>query len=163
MKRNNVETIIEGNKVIYKRYFDVPVALAFEAWSSHEHLSQWWGPDGFTITTKSLDFSKNGIWEFIMHGPDGHDYKNKIQFTDIKKPDYIHYKHLGDGEDDTDVHFHSKISFEEAGEGTNLTMEQIFPTKEELERVNKKYGAIEGGKQHVGNLAKYLDTLKGKK
>ncbi|WP_374080131.1 SRPBCC family protein [Bdellovibrio bacteriovorus] len=163
MKRNNVETIIEGNRVIYKRYFDAPVALAFEAWSSHEHLSQWWGPDGFTITTKSLDFSNNGIWDFIMHGPDGHDYRNRIQFTDIKKPHYIHYKHLGDGEGDTDVHFHSKITFEEAGEGTNLTMEQIFPTKEELERVNKKYGAVEGGKQHIGNLAKYLDTLKGKK
>ncbi|WII70856.1 SRPBCC family protein [Bdellovibrio sp. 22V] len=162
MKKNNIETIVEGNKVIYKRYFDAPVELVFAAWSSHEHLSQWWGPDGFTITTKSLNFSKDGIWDFIMHGPDGRDYKNKIQFIDIEKPNYISYKHLGDGEGDTDVHFHSKIFFEEAGDGTNLTMEQIFPSKEELERINKKYGAIEGGKQHVGNLAHYLETLKGR-
>lgn len=39
-------------------------------------------------------------------------------------------------------------------------MEQIFSSKEELERVNQKYGAIEGGKQHVGNLANYLDKIK---
>lgn len=160
MKKNNIETVVTGNKVVYKRYIDVPVQLAFEAWSSHEHLSQWFGPDGFTITTKSLSFTKGGFWEFVMHGPDGHDYKNKVQFTEIQKPHFIHYKHLGDGDGATDVDFLAKIVFEEVGDGTNLTMEQIFPSREELERVNKKYGAIEGGKQHIGKFAKYLETLR---
>ncbi|EPG72779.1 hypothetical protein LEP1GSC058_0869 [Leptospira fainei serovar Hurstbridge str. BUT 6] len=160
MIKNNVEAIIEGNRVIYKRYFDVSIDLLFEAWSSQEHLSEWWGPDGFTITTKRLDFSNGGIWEFIMHGPDGHNYKSKIQFIEINKPNYIYYQHLGDDEGTKEIHFQSKIIFEESGEGTNLTMEQIFPNKEELERVNKKYGAIEGGKQHLGNLAKYLEKRK---
>ncbi|MBM9576065.1 SRPBCC family protein [Leptospira sp. 201903070] len=160
MIKNNLETIIDGNKVIYKKYFDVSIDLLFEAWSSQEHLSEWWGPDGFTLTSHSLDFTNGGIWDFIMHGPDGHDYKNRIQFIDIQKPRLIFYKHLGDGEGTEDVDFQTKIIFEEAGEGTNLTMEQIFPSKEELERVNKKYGAIEGGKQHVENLSKYLETLK---
>jgi len=162
MIKNSVETIIQNNKVIYKRYFDVPVDLVFEAWSSHEHLSQWWGPDGFTLTTNSMDFSNGGIWDFIMHGPDGHDYKNKTQFIDISKPHHIYYKHLGDGEVEQDVNFESRIIFEASGEGTNLTMEQIFPSQEELERINKKYGAIEGAKQHVSNLAKYLENLNKK-
>jgi uncharacterized protein YndB with AHSA1/START domain len=160
MTRNNVETIIQDSKVIYKRYFDVPISLAFEAWSSQEHLEQWWGPDGFTVTTKSMNFSNGGIWEFVMHGPDGKDYQNRIQFTEIKKPRSIYYKHLGHGEDVQDVVFESIIIFEEAGEGTNLTMEQIFPSKEELERLAKQFGAIEGGKQHLGNLGKYLEKLK---
>lgn len=160
MIKDNAETIIQENKVIYKRYFDVPVDLVFEAWSMPEHLAEWWGPDGFTLTTKSMDFSNGGIWDFIMHGPDGHDYKNKIRFTDIKKPRHIHYKHLGDGEGAHDVVFDSRILFEEVGEGTNLIMEQIFPSKEELERVNQKYGAIEGGKQHLANLARYLEKIR---
>ena len=157
MAKNNVETIIEGSKVTYKRHFDVPVRLVFEAWSSQEHLEQWWGPDGFTVTTKSMNFSNGGVWDFVMHGPDGSDYKNKIQFTEIKKPHSIHYKHLGSGEDVGDVHFLSSIIFEEADGGTNLTMEQIFPSKEELERLANTYGVIEGGKQHLGNLGKYLE------
>lgn len=157
--KNHIETITQGNKVIYKRYLNVSIHLAFEAWSSHEHLSQWWGPDGFTLTTKKLNFSKGGIWEFIMHGPDGQDYQNKIQFVDIQKPYFIYYKHLGDGEGDRDVHFEAKITFEEAGKGTNLILEQIFPSKEELERINNKYGAIEGAKQHLGKFGKYLETL----
>ena len=160
MTKSSVETIVRDNKVTYKRYFDVPISLVFEAWSSPEHLSQWWGPDGFTLTTRSMDFSKGGIWDFIMHGPDGHDYKNKIQFIDIRKPHYISYKHLGDGGGAMDVDFQATIVFEEAGEGTNLTMEQLFPSKEELERINIKYGAIEGAKQHIGKLGTFLEKLK---
>jgi uncharacterized protein YndB with AHSA1/START domain len=160
MSKNSVETIVQGNKVTYKRYFDAPINLVFEAWSKMEHLEEWWGPDGFTVTTKSIDFSKGGFWEFVMHGPDGTDYKNKIQFTEIKKPHIISYKHVGHGEGVGDVDFQSRIIFEEDGEGTNLTMEQIFSSKEELERIAKKYGAIEGGKQHLGNLGKYLEKLK---
>src|ERR1700722_17257350 len=129
MTKNNVETIIQGNKITYKRYYDVPIHLAFEAWSSQEHLEHWWGPDGFTVTTKSMNFSNGGIWDFVMHGPDGHDYKNKIQFTEINKPYSIYYKHLGHGEGVGDVDFQSRIIFEEAGEGTNLTMEQIFASE----------------------------------
>ncbi|TGN07696.1 SRPBCC family protein [Leptospira bandrabouensis] len=159
MIKNNTETRIKDNQVTYKRYFDVDVDLLFEVWSKPEHLSEWWGPDGFTLTIKSLDFSNGGIWEFVMHGPDGHDYKNKIQFIEISKPHFILYQHLGDGEGDEDVNFQSRIVFEKAGEGTNLIMEQIFSDKQELERVNKKYGAIEGGKQHIGNLAKYLERI----
>jgi len=156
MTKNSVETNVQGNKVTYKRYFDVPVGLAFEAWSSQEHLEQWWGPDGFSVTTKSMDFSNGGFWEFVMHGPDGQDFKNKIQFVEIKKPHHIYYKHLGSGEGIQDVEFQSRITFDEAGAGTNLTMEQILPSKDELERLTKKYGVIEGGKQHLGNLGKYL-------
>ena len=159
MTKSSVETTVRDNKVTYKRYFDVPISLVFEAWSSPEHLSQWWGPDGFTLTTKSMDFSNGGIWDFIMHGPDGHDYRNKIQFTEIRRPHYISYNHLGDGEGAKDVEFQATIVFEEAGEGTNLTMEQLFQSKEELERINTEYGAIEGAKQHIGNLGKYLDKL----
>ncbi|EQA46488.1 toxin-antitoxin system, toxin component domain protein [Leptospira broomii serovar Hurstbridge str. 5399] len=69
MIENNVEAIVEGNRVIYKRYFGIPIDLLFEVWSSQEHLSEWWGPDGFTLTTTRLDFSSGGVWEFIMHGP----------------------------------------------------------------------------------------------
>jgi uncharacterized protein YndB with AHSA1/START domain len=159
MKKNAVETLIQGNKVVYKRHFDAPISLVFEAWSSPEHLAKWWGPDGFTLTTRSMDFSPGGIWEFVMHGPDGHDYRNKTRFIEIRKPHFISYQHLGDGEGEQDVDFQAHISFEEAGGGTNLTMEQIFPSREELERVNQKYGAIEGAKQHLGNLGRYLETV----
>ncbi|MCB9091411.1 MAG: SRPBCC domain-containing protein [Halobacteriovoraceae bacterium] len=160
MAKSNVETTITGGKVIYRRYFDAPIELVFDAWSSHQHLSEWWGPDGFTLTTHSLDFTNGGFWNFIMHGPDGTDYNNKIQFVEISKPNLIIYKHIGEGQKTEDVHFHTQIKFEKMNNGTTVIMEQDFGTKEELEKVNEQYGAIEGGIQHIDNLGKYLESLK---
>lgn len=159
MKKSNLVVTVKDNKVTYKRYFAVPANLAFEVWSTHEHLSQWWGPDGFTITTKKMNFTNGGTWEFIMHGPNGQDYQNRIRFAEIKEPHHIYYDHMGEG-DDSDVAFQARVLFEAAGEGTNMTLEQIFPSKEELERINAKYGAIEGGKQHIGNFEKYIESIR---
>lgn len=159
MGNGNVETSIVKNRVVYQRYLDVSIELAFEVWSSTEHLSQWWGPDGFTVTTNSFAFEPNGVWDFVMHGPDGHDYRNKIRFLEIKKPHHIYFRHQGDGEGAQDVDFETRVMFEREGEGTKLTMEQIFPTEDELQRVEKKYGAIEGGKQHLENIVTYTATL----
>ncbi len=38
-------------------------------------------------------------------------------------------------------------------------MTSVFPTKEALEMVVKEYGAIEGGKQTLGRLAEYVQSL----
>jgi uncharacterized protein YndB with AHSA1/START domain len=33
-----------------------------------------------------MDARPGGVWEFIMHGPDGVDYPNKILYLEVKKP-----------------------------------------------------------------------------
>ena len=153
-----VATEIINNQVIYRRFIEAPVELVFAAWSEPERLAKWWGPDGFTLSTQAQEFAKGGFWIFIMHGPDGHDYKNKIQYLEIDRPRLISYRHLGDGEEEPNVQFLSRITFAPVKGGTDLTMTQEFPSKAELERVEQKYGAIKGGQQHVENLATYLKT-----
>jgi uncharacterized protein YndB with AHSA1/START domain len=162
LEKNNVHTLIEKNKVIFKKFFDSPIELVFEVWTSHEHLANWWGPDGFTITTDSLDFSNGGIWSFIMHGPDGKDYLNKIQFIEIKEPHLIVYRQWGEKET-ADIQFETKIIFREAQEGTYLEIHSKFPTEEMLQKVAREYGAIEGGEQHLIRLGQFLDIKKKEK
>ena len=89
MERFKVEATISGSKVIYERYFDVIPELVFKAWASPEELSQWWGPDGFSLTTVSMEFRDGGLWDFVMHGPDGTDYKNRVKFLEILEPSRI--------------------------------------------------------------------------
>ncbi|MBI40910.1 MAG: ATPase [Leptospiraceae bacterium] len=158
MERFKVEATISGSKVIYERYFDVIPELVFKAWASPEELSQWWGPDGFSLTTVSMEFRDGGLWDFVMHGPDGTDYKNRVKFLEILEPSRIVYQHMGDGEENEDVEFATTVTFEREGPGTRLTMEQEFGTEDELRRVNDKYGAIEGGKQHIENLSRHLKS-----
>ncbi len=61
----------------------------FEAFTEVRHLSRWWGPEGFTTTTRSFEFRVGGEWDFVMHGPDGTDYPEWITWTDIAPPERI--------------------------------------------------------------------------
>jgi|SRR5215510_16077294 len=73
--------------IITQREFDAPRALVFEVWTDPNHLAQWWGPQGFTTTTSAFDMRVGGVWRFVMHGPDGRDYQNRITFDEIVKPE----------------------------------------------------------------------------
>ena len=46
-----------------------------------DRLAQWWG-QGFTTTTQTADMRPGGVWQFVMHSPDGVDYPNRITFED---------------------------------------------------------------------------------
>ena len=81
--------------MIVMRELDAPRDLVFEAWADPRHLSQWWGPDGFTTSTSAFDMRPGGVWRFVMHGPDGRDYDNRITFDEIVRPEFIRYHHGG--------------------------------------------------------------------
>jgi uncharacterized protein YndB with AHSA1/START domain len=55
----------------------------FAAFTNQTRLARWWGPNGFTSTFDAFEFAPGGHWHFVMHGPDGRDYKNAIEVTDI--------------------------------------------------------------------------------
>jgi len=134
----------------------------FEAWTSAEHLAEWWGPDGFSLTTHSMDFSNGGIWSFTMHGPDGRDYKNRIQFIEIKPPASIVYKHAGE-EETEHIKFQTRVTFTEVEGGTHVEVEMEFSSEEELARVSRDYGAIEGAQQHLTHLGEFVKSMKEKR
>ena len=52
-----------------------------------------------------------------------------------------------------------RTAFSERGIATELTMNAVFKTKEQFDEVVERYGAIEGGKQHIGRLMSYIATL----
>jgi uncharacterized protein YndB with AHSA1/START domain len=158
MNKNETAVVRNGHLLSLTRTFDAPKELVWEAWTTPERLNQWWGPDGFTITTQEFKMEPGGIWRFVMHGPDGVDYPNKIKFVEVSKPDRIAYQHM----DDVDVEpvsFSVTVLFEAAGTKTRLTMHSVFSSAEILDRVVKDYGAIEGGKQTLARLAAFLETL----
>jgi uncharacterized protein YndB with AHSA1/START domain len=143
-------------EITITRMVDAPREKVWEAFTKEEHLRNWWGPNGFSITTKEFEMKEGGIWRFTMHGPDGRDYPNHIVFTKFIEPKLIAHDHGGD---DGKVHFQATITLEESGGKTNVIMKSVFPTPEALKYVIKEHGAIEGGKQTLGRLAEYVPTL----
>jgi len=143
--------------VAVSRVIDAPRELVFEAFTAVRHLSQWWGPDGFTTTTRSFEFRVGGVWEFEMHGPDGTDYPEWISWTEITPPARIAMLH-GEYRDDPNA-FESVLTFEPDGDLTRIEMRTLFRTKQLRDEAVEKFGAIEGGRQTLGNLAEYVAAV----
>lgn len=52
----------------------------FAAFEQPDQLARWWGPKGFTNTFERFEFEPGGQWVFVMHGPDGANYRNESIF-----------------------------------------------------------------------------------
>ncbi len=157
--RNSIDLETEPRSIIGTRVFDAPRNLVFAAWTDPKHLAQWWGPDGFTITTHAFDFRAGGVWRFVMHGPDGRDYENRITFDEIVPPERIVYHHGGGGDVES-VQFNTTVTFEDLGGGkTRLTLRGVFPSAEERDRVIKEYGADKGLVQTLARLGEYVAAM----
>ena len=147
----------ETRSIVIERTIDAPRELVFSAFTTAEHLARWWGPDGFSTTTSAFDFRPGGVWRFVMHGPDGRDYQNRVTFDVIDPPARITWRHGGG--DVEPVQFAAFVTFEADGAKTRLTWRGVFPTIAERDRVVREYGAEEGAKQNVGRLAAYVAEL----
>src|SRR5246127_5386107 len=136
-------------EIVVSRAIGAPRDLVFEAFTEVRHLSRWWGPEGFTTTTRAFEFRAGGEWVFVMHGPDGTDYQEWISWTEIVPPERISLLH-GESRGDPNA-FTSVLTFESHGTATRIEMRTVFPTKEQRDEVVEKYHAIEAGQQTLGN------------
>src|SRR5258706_6249103 len=148
-----------NRELVITRLINAPRELVWEAWTKPEHVKHWWGPDGFTNTIHEMEVKPGGVWRFMMHGPDGMDFPNKIVFNEVVKPERLVYTHGSDDDNDPNI-FHSTITFEDRDGKTNITMRALFASAEERDRVVKEYGAAEGGKQTLRRLQEYLVNMK---
>src|SRR6266702_5409698 len=144
-------------EIVISRVISAARELVFEAFTQVRHLSRWWGPEGFTTTTRSFEFREGGAWDFVMHGPDGTDYQEWISWTEIVPPERIALLH-GEYRGDPNA-FESTLTFQPHGEATRIVMRTVFPTKQLRDEAVERYHAIEGGEQTLSNLAAYVAKL----
>jgi uncharacterized protein YndB with AHSA1/START domain len=144
-------------EIVISRVIEAPRELVFEAFTEVRHLSQWWGPKGFSTTTRAFEFRVGGAWDFVMHGPDGTDHQEWITWTEIVPPERIALRH-GERRDDPDT-FESVLTFAAEGGATRIEMRTVFPTKELRDRAVERSHAVEGGRQTLGKLAAYVTEI----
>ena len=149
-------------EIVITRTFDAPRELVWDAWTDLKHIGKWWGPNGFTTTTHNMDFRVGGNWRYMMHGPDGRDYPNKVTYLEIARPERLVYNHGGGDKDLEDVDCHVTVTFEDQGGKTRVTMKSGLPSAAERDHVVKVYGAVQGGIQHLGRLAEHLEQAGSK-
>src|SRR5215218_6199856 len=114
------QSALADREIVISRVIGAPRELVFEAFTQVRHLSRWWGPEGFSTTTRSFEFRVGGAWDFVMHGPDGTDYQEWITWTEIVPPERIALLH-GESREDPDA-FESVLAFEPHGNATRIVM-----------------------------------------
>jgi len=151
LERNSSAT--SDREIASTRVFDAPRDLVFEAWTSPEHVAQWWGPNGFTTITQSMDVRPGGAWIFVMHGPDGTDYKNHIVYREVVRPERLVYDHV------SGPLFQATVLFEAEGDKTRIRMTMVFETAELRKRVAEEFGAEQGLEQTLDHLGQHVAKL----
>lgn len=148
-------------EIAFTRLLHAPRELVVKVWTDPDQVQRWWGPRGFTVTTSAIDVRTGGVWRYVMHGPDGTDYANRITFTEVTAPGRLTFKHDGDV-DHEPVNHETTVTFEPDGpDRTRLTMWVEFESAAARDFVVNTYGAIEGGKQTIERMAEHLAYEQG--
>lgn len=147
-----MENNTKDRELLITRTLNAPIELVWEAFTNPKHVANWWGPNGFTNTIYTMDLRPGGLWELVMHGPDGTDYKNKSIYKEIVVNKKIVFNHFNPD-------FTTTIEFEEQGEQTHLRWHMLFSSVEEFIQVVKTFKADEGLKQNIEKLIVYLQSM----
>jgi len=138
-------------EIVSSRVFNDPPVGVFEAFRDPSHLQSWWGPKDFTNTFEEFDLRPGGRWRFVMHGPDGTDYKNDSEFVEVSPAERLVFDHINYPK------FRMTITFEDLDGKTRLGWRMLFETAEVCAAV--KRFAPEANEQNFDRLEVQLAKL----
>jgi uncharacterized protein YndB with AHSA1/START domain len=141
------------------RVFDAPRDLVFEAHSSCEHMSNWWGPRKYEVASCEMDFRPGGTWR-IVHRADGEDDQGfHGEFREIVRPERIVWTFEWEG-----MPGHVSVetlTLEEQGGKTTVTATSVHDSQEDRDGMLQS-GMEEGAAETYARLDEYLEVLKGR-
>jgi uncharacterized protein YndB with AHSA1/START domain len=157
--RSNELTITTPSEreIVMTREFDAPRDLVFEAHTSCEHMSRWWGPRKYEVVDCNIDFRPGGKWRIVHRGPDGEEYAFHGEYREIVRPERIVWTFEFEG-------FPGSVSVEtltlEEHDGkTTFTGTSVYDTVEQRDGMLES-GMAEGAAETMERLDEYLEILK---
>ena len=151
-------TTPSDREIVMTRTFDAPRDLVFEAHSSCEHMSNWWGPRKYEVASCEIDFRPGGSWR-ITHksedGPEEHGFRG--EYREIVRPERIVWTFEYEG---MPGHISVEtLTLEEQDGKTEVTARSVFDTVED--RDGMLQSGMEGGAvETYERLDEYLESLK---
>lgn len=152
-------TTPSDREIVMTRVFDAPRDLVFEAHTSCEHMSQWWGPRKYEIVKCDVDFRPGGAWRIVQRGSEGDEHGFRGEFREIVRPERITWTFEYEP-----MPGHVSVQtvvFEEHDGKTTLTATAVFDTVEDRDGMLQS-GMEEGAAETYDRLAEYLEVLGGR-
>jgi uncharacterized protein YndB with AHSA1/START domain len=146
-------------EILMRRSFDAPRELVFEAHTSCDHISKWWGPRNTSVAVCELEFVEGGSWRVVLRGADGAEAPFKGEFREIKRPERITWTFIYDVPPyDNDAAVETIVFTEEDGR-TVITVTSIYPSIESRDAAAAS-GMAEGASETWDRLEEYAATLR---
>ncbi len=161
MAQANLQNTSAGIKqVTITRIFNAPRELVWQAWTEPKHLTQWWGPNGFTCPYAEVDLRPGGVMDIHMRGPDGVTYPNKGVIEELVE--FERLVTIGSGFEDEagnpQLEVRNALTLSEEGGKTRLTL-QATVLRATPALAAAISGMDEGWEQTIDHLEEYLGML----
>lgn len=149
-------TTPSDREIVMTRVFDAPRGLVFEAHSSCEHMSNWWGPRKYEFASCEMDFRPGGTWR-IVHRAEGEEQGFRGEFREIVRPESITWTFEWEG---MPGHISVEtIMFEEHDGKTTVTGTSVFDLVDDRDGMLQS-GMEEGAAETYDRLDEYLEVLR---
>jgi uncharacterized protein YndB with AHSA1/START domain len=153
-------TTPSDREIVITRTFDAPRELVFQAHSSCEHMSNWWGPRKYEVASCEMDFRPGGSWRILHKTADGvEEHGFRGEFREIVPPERIVWTFEWEG-----MPGHVSVetlALEEKDGKTTLTATARYDTVEDRDGMLQT-GMEEGAAESYERLDEYLETIKGR-
>jgi uncharacterized protein YndB with AHSA1/START domain len=157
--------------LVLERTIDAPVNLVWQAYTTPEHLKQWFAPRPYQLTECELDLRPGGIFRIRMQGPDGFDTGHgnagcvlevvelrKLAWTSALGPDYRPAELAAEGCESFPMT--AVVTFEDAGNGTTSYRAVALHANEADREKHEKMGFHEGWGTVATQLEEFANNLK---
>lgn len=81
-----IETPADQPVIHSRRFVKAPPALVFDAWTTAEHLRNWWGPRRLEIVLCEVDLRVGGGYRIVHRAPDGQEFAFHGEYREIDPP-----------------------------------------------------------------------------
>jgi uncharacterized protein YndB with AHSA1/START domain len=145
-------------EIVMTRSFNAPRELVFEAHTSCEHMSNWWGPRKYEVASCDIDFRPGGTWRIVHRGPDGEEDQGfHGEFREIVPPERIVWTFEWEG---MPGHISvDTLTLEERDGKTTITATSVFDSVEDRDGMLHS-GMESGAAETYDRLDEYLEVLK---
>lgn len=148
--------------LVLEREVDVPPHLVWTAWTTPEHVKQWFAPKPYETIECDIDLRPGGIFHTIMRSPEGEtmDEGAGCILEVIEQRRLVWTAALGPGFRPvaSDFPFTAIITLEPAGTGTKYRAVAVHSSTE-LKAQHEKMGFHEGWGAALDQLVEVAKTL----
>jgi len=151
-EQTKIERASEREFVV-TRTVDAPARIVWEAWTKPELMKRWWVPRSMPMTLRSLEMDvRVGGGYRLAFGDEGTEAMVFVgQYKEVEPPARL----VWTNEEEADGAV-TTVTFEERDGRTLVTVRELYPSKEALER---NHGAEEGLPEQFEQLDQLLLDL----